>query len=303
MSKNWFEQRSTTRRLRLLAMQIRQLPFSHARGVERLLAQLNEGLRDGNLDQVAQLNDKLARFLEESAMAYERATAAQAHCFPPSTSQSPESEEPLSAPAHVDAPCAPPILLPTLGFAAEPQLSRYVVSSTTLAEAHAYLTQHRPGSRTESEFMLAATGLVVDGARTLEHLIEVKMSHQSFGQASFDMQAFMTIAVSLYEHDQHLHAVFHSHRFDGPPSPSDTDIRLQGILEEGGYPAIQAVFSEDGYVRFFANQRLFGIEIHGSGVEPVDGHPNTFHILQFNTLPHPTVAAAARGRSDGVRPL
>lgn len=183
------------------------------------------------------------------------------------------------------------------------KIHRYVISSATLAEAHAYLTQHRPGARSEPEYMLAVTGILVDSVRTLERLIEVRMSQQSSGRASFDMQAFMEIALTLYEHGQHLHAVFHSHRFAGPPAPSGTDTRLQGILEEGGYPAIQAVFSEDGWVRFFANNRQFTIEIHGTGATVIDGHPNTFRIVQFDTLPHPAVAAAPRGRIDSLRSL
>lgn len=192
---------------------------------------------------------------------------------------------------------------PPAGGEPSPKTHRYVISTATLAEAHAYLTQHRRGAHPEPEYMLAVTGILVDDVRTLERLIEVKMNHQSAGQASFDMQAFLKIALMLYEHGQHLHAILHSHRFAGPPAPSGTDTRLQCILEEGGYPAIQAVFSEDGWVRFFANDRQFTIEIHGTGAEAIDGQPNTFRIVQFDTLPHPAVAAAARGRGGSLRSL
>ena len=298
MLRNWFNRRLTATWRGRVAGQARGLPHSHAQGVEWLLAQLNDALRDGNPARVANLNERLARFLAESALAHERAAAAQASCFLlpvslPCVSGAPSQAETLRAPA---------IPLLTDGPGQTPQPHRYVISSTTLAEAYAYLTQHLPGRRTEPEFMLAVTGIQVDGVRTLERLIEIRMDHQSFGQASFDMQAFTKIALSLYEHNQHLHAVFHSHRFKGLPMPSGTDIRLQDILEEA-YPAIQAVFSEDGYVHFFSNKRRFAIEIHGTGVKPIDGHPNTFRIVQFSALPHPALAAAARGRGDGVRPL
>ena len=102
------------------------------------------------------------------------------------------------------------------------------------------------------------------------------------------MQDFTRIAVSLHEHGQALHAIFHSHRFTGPPHPSGTDDRLQRIIEEGGYPAIQAVFSEDGYVRFFARQRKFAVEVHGKGVKSVER--DLFRIVQFSALPHPASA-------------
>jgi len=298
MLGDWFRQWLTARWRDRVAGRAHALPHSHAQGVEWLLAQLNDALRDGNPARVANLSERLARFLAESALAHERAAAAQASCFPLPASLPPASGA-LSQAETLRAPAVP---LLTDGPGQTSQIYRYDISSTTLAEAHAYLTQRLPGRRTEPEFMLAVTGIEVDGVRTLERLIEVKMDHQSFGQASFDMGAFTKIALALYEHDQHLHAVFHSHRFGGVPAPSGTDTRLQDILEEA-YPAIQAVFSEDGYVRFFANKRRFAIEIHGTGVRPVDGHPNTFRIVQFSTLPHPAIAAAARGRGDGVRPL
>ena len=149
--------------------------------------------------------------------------------------------------------------------------------------------------------MLAVTGLKRDHMLTLEHLIEVRLATQSGGQASFDMQDFTRVAVSLHEHGQALHAIFHSHRFSGPTHPSGTDDHLQRILEEGGYPAIQAVFSEDGYVRFFARQRQFAVEVHGKGVERVEKY--LYRIIHFSTLPHPALATQGATRGDSLRSL
>ncbi len=285
----WFRQR----RQRRVAGEVERLPGRHAQGVALRLEEQGEALRWGNAAEVAQATEALEQYLESSAAARTLAGRALASCVAePGAAVSGEKPPGLTGAAAQVAPRS--------SLAAAPY--RYVISSSTLAEAYAFLVQHLPGSRSEPEFMLAVTGVVVDGVRTLERLIEVPMDHQSFSQASFDMQAFNKIANLLYEHDQHLHAVLHSHRFSGPPAPSGTDKRLQTTLEEG-YPAIQAVLSEDGYVKFFANQRPFAIEIHGKGVTPVDGQPNTFRIVQFSTLPHASPAAAARGRGDGVRPL
>jgi hypothetical protein len=167
---------------------------------------------------------------------------------------------------------------------------RYCISSTTLAEAFAYLTRRLPGADGEPEWMLAVSGLKVGGIRTLENLIEVQLSSQSIAQAAFDINDFTRVAVILHEHDMGLHAIFHSHRFKGPPHPSGTDNTLQRILEEGGYPLIQAVFSEDGYVRFFA-RRPFSLDIHGKGVMPIEQELYLYRILQFDTLPHPATQA------------
>ncbi len=184
-----------------------------------------------------------------------------------------------------------------------PAFDTYWVSSATLAEAYRFLTQRLPATGQEPEWMLAVTGLKNGHVRTLEHLIEVKLASQSPGQASFDMQDFTRIAVSLHEHGQALHAIFHSHRFSGPPHPSGIDDRLQRILEEGGYPAIQAVFSEDGYVRFFARQRRFAVEVHGKGVTCVDRERCLYRIVHFSTLPHPSLASRGDERGERVRPL
>jgi hypothetical protein len=163
----------------------------------------------------------------------------------------------------------------------------YWVSSAVLAEAYAYLTQHLPDVNSEPEWMLAVSGLRQGKERlTLEKLIEVPMSLQTPGNAAFSMQDFARIAITLSEHGQALHAIFHSHRMRGPQSPSGTDWRLQGKLDQAGYPAIQAVFSEDAYVRFFAN-KPFTLDIAGKGIENVDPDKHLYRITKFGTLPSP----------------
>jgi hypothetical protein len=274
------------------------MPGRYAQGVAFLIGQQNEALRRGDAEALAKAGERLARFMAASVAAASGAAQAQASCRERPPALAAEIAEPMAraagpAPASQAAPTS--------------TTNRYSIASATLAEAYAYLVQHLPGTKQEPEFMLAVSGTMVDEVRTLDRLIEVRMDCQSFGQAAFDMQDFTRIAVALFEHGQELHAVFHSHRFGGVPTPSGTDMRLQSVLEEGGeqsgYPAIQAIFSEDGYVRFFAKERPFRIEIHGTGVRPVDGQPNTFRIVQFSTLPHPAPAAATAGRGDGVRSL
>lgn len=160
----------------------------------------------------------------------------------------------------------------------------YWISSATLAEAYRYLVRKLPGGRGEPEWMLAVTGIrLADGTRTLEKLIEIKLAGQSAVRASFDMADFTRVAVLLHEHGQALHAILHSHRFAGQPGPSGVDLALQAQLEAGGYPAIQAVFSEDGYVTFFGGQRPWAIRVHGQGVAQVG--PRSWRITERETLP------------------
>ena len=179
----------------------------------------------------------------------------------------------------------------------------YWISSTTLAQAYAYLTQALPTTGEEPEWMLAATGIHVGNIRTLETLVEIKLEMQSIGGASFDMSAFRRVAQHLYAHGQALHAVLHSHPTRGHPHPSQTDWRLQRILEQGGYPAIQAVFSRDGYVQFYAKERRFTVKVDGKGAQHVLGKEGLFHISERGALPNVrTWSECIDGRND-VRPL
>lgn len=178
----------------------------------------------------------------------------------------------------------------------------YVVSPVTLAQAFAHLTPRLPESGEEPEGMLAVTGVQQGGWRTLEHLIDVPLAKQSAATASFDMRQFARIAITLYEKGLALHAIFHSHRFAGQPQPSSVDWRLQDLLDQGGYPAIQAVFSEDGYVRFFA-RRPFSVTVAGKGVQCVDQAASLFKLFHFDTLPGPGDALAHRPAGAALRPL
>lgn len=182
-----------------------------------------------------------------------------------------------------------PVYLPTYqppapAAAAKPtDNTTYWISSATLATAYQYLLQKLPNGG-EPEWMLAVTGIKLpNGTRTLEHLMAIKLNRQNGVQAAFDMADFTRVAVMLHEHGQALHAILHSHRFAGPPGPSGVDLALQRQLDGGGYPAIQAVFSEDGYVRFFAGAKPWQVQVHGSGVESCG--PGLWRIVERSVLP------------------
>jgi hypothetical protein len=197
-----------------------------------------------------------------------------------------------------DVRLLPPQSVPTPGS----QVPAYLISSATLAEAFAYLTKEVPGAEEQPEWMLGVTGILVDGKRTLERLLDIPLDIQSWARASFNMQEFARVLILLDAMGLALHSIFHSHRFAGKPRPSQTDWRLQEILDQGGYPAIQAVFSEDGYIRFFA-RRPFHITVSGKGVECVDQASSLYRLVQFDTLPNPGPTPAPRRESVALRPL
>ena len=262
----------------LVERQAQAIALARAAGVSCHLKRLDTALREGNTHLAKHHEAALRQFLEETEDALRLAQEVQKGFAPP------------VAETKLPAPTPQPV-------------ATYWISATVLAEAAAYLTQHLPGAQGEPEWMLAVTGLQWDEVYTLEHLIEVELATQSGAQASFNIEDFTRIAMILYERGQKLHAIFHSHRWGGPPHPSNVDDRLQRILEQGGYPAIQAVFSEDGYVRFFSRRRAFTVGVCGKGVISVDAEPNLFRIVHFDTLPRPTARVRISRRDDGVRSL
>ncbi|MCS7222651.1 MAG: hypothetical protein RML36_07885 [Anaerolineae bacterium] len=257
--------------------ELQRLEAAKREGIARRLALLKRALQAGSVPDVIHHQMELERLCQT----VERMPALQRQVYQ-------ALGEPEPPPASTSEPKA------------NQAFDLYWISSATLAEAYRFLTQCLPATGQEPEWMLAVTGIRNGRIRTLEHLIEVKLASQSAGHASFDLQDFTRIAVTLHEHGQALHAIFHSHRFAGPPHPSGIDDRLQRLLEEGGYPAIQAIFSEDGYIRFFARQRRFAIQVHGKGVICLDRARRLYRLVHFGTLPHPTLGEE---RGDAVRPL
>lgn len=253
-----------------IVRQLAALDRDRATGIARKVARLNRALREADAPEIQrhqQVITDYLRVVEGSS----GVVAEIAH-----------KQLPSPAPAAPPAPTVPQ--LPPPPAATTPV---YWVSSTVLAEAHGYLTQPVPAVDSAPEWMLAVSGLRPEGARfTLEQLIAVDLDLQTPGNASFNMQDFARIAITLSQHGQALHAIFHSHRLRGPQSPSATDWRLQARLDQAGYPAIQAVFSEDGYVRFFA-RKPFHVAVIGKGVETIHADQKLYRITHFGTLPNP----------------
>ena len=140
----------------------------------------------------------------------------------------------------------------------------YTASKLFLDECLSYLTQGR------AEWMRAVTGIRLGNYYTLERMIHLDLETQSAARATADMDSVFRALLSLADSGHALHAVFHSHRSRGMPGPSSIDKALQQRLDRGGYPAIQAIFSEDGFVRFFGGQEPFEVKVYGTGVEKVN---------------------------------
>lgn len=221
------------------------IEISCAAGVRKALQQFNGSLRKADVQGAAAAAERIRTLhtLSEEMKALVNAYLSESLTFE-------KTEE------HHLPPAQYPVTIPV-----------YCVSSMTLHECYRYLVQKKPGTNEEPEWMLAVTGLRIGPFLTLEHWLEFELAEQSWAQAAADMKAFTQLMLELDEYGQALHALFHSHRLNGPPRPSGIDMNLQETLEQASYPAIQAVFSQDGYVRFFARARPFEMLVYGQEIQ------------------------------------
>lgn len=144
----------------------------------------------------------------------------------------------------------------------------YLTEYRFLKEAFHFLTKSK-----EEAFCLV-TGPECDGNLfTLTRMLEPKMKRQSIGGAEPDFGSLNQMLVEMDEIEgNHLISYFHSHPGKGAGStqPSGIDRRTQEKFERGGYPVVGAIFSRDGYVRFFSHDRKFQVKASGKGGEQID---------------------------------
>lgn len=152
---------------------------------------------------------------------------------------------------------------------------RFVVDSLFLAGAKRFLIGKHPdqaaGVRERFHYV---TGIRVDRQTyVLTHLIPVDYSDQSAVYLRVDDSSNIVALASLDRWGTPLVAHFHSHPGRGPGAtfPSGTDRRFQERLERGSHIAIGAIYSQDGYVRFFAgDDSRFEVRVFGNQIKEIE---------------------------------
>ena len=146
---------------------------------------------------------------------------------------------------------------------ARPSGHRYVVSSLFLHQCFRDLTAD------QDEQFFFITGSEIEGQFVLDQKAEFQHSKRSIIGVVGNMSATHRLLIRLEQFGHRLLAHFHSHPGNGAAAthPSGTDEGFQRRLESAGYPTVAAIFSRDGYVRFFRLDQDLHIEIHGTGVE------------------------------------
>jgi hypothetical protein len=140
---------------------------------------------------------------------------------------------------------------------------KYLVSSRFLTQCFRELTVDA------AEQFFFVTGPEVAGMRVLAQRVEFPHDKRSVVGVTGNIAATHDLLIRLEQHGHRLLAHFHSHPGLGPDStkPSGTDRHFQQRLEQAGYPTLAAIFSRDGYIRFFRLSDTFSVHIHGMGVE------------------------------------
>lgn len=161
---------------------------------------------------------------------------------------------------------------------AENKAPLYLVNSLFLHECFQCLTK---GSDEAIHFV---TGSELGRIITLDKVVNFKIEAQSSVFVKGNVQSTHKVLIDLEKYGHKLYGWFHSHPGRGPGAtlPSQTDTSHQERLERGGYPAIGAIFSRDGQIRFFSLKREFRITIHGKGVECVDERQKLFCLAEVS---------------------
>lgn len=150
----------------------------------------------------------------------------------------------------------------------EPKQNLYLTDYEFLTNCYNYLTQ------TKDEGFCLVTGPEIDGRiYTLSRRIEPKMKRQGPAGAEPDLGSLNRLLEKIDEgYGEHLSGYFHSHpgRGKGSTIPSSIDFDTQEKLERGGYPVVGCIFSRDGYLRFYSDERDFHLNLSGNGGEQVD---------------------------------
>ncbi len=153
---------------------------------------------------------------------------------------------------------------------------RYVVSSLFLDQCFRELTAD------QNEQLFFITGSELDGQYVLSQKLEFLHEKRTALAVVGNMNSTHRLLIKLEQFGHRLLAHFHSHPGNGAgaTNPSGTDQNFQKRLETAGYPTVAAIFSRDGYIRFFRLDENLEVKIHGSGVEQVGKH--TFRLTNIN---------------------
>jgi len=151
----------------------------------------------------------------------------------------------------------------------------YLIPSLFLRDSFKLLN-HR-----DVESLHFVTGPEVARVKILDQIVPFNLEQQNVVYAKGEVAAIRNVLIQLNEDKFRLWGYFHIHPGVGANAtlPSGTDLNLDRLLDNGSYEAIGAIFSRDGFIRFFSC-REFKIQIYGEGVEKID--EKLYHLVKVS---------------------
>ena len=149
--------------------------------------------------------------------------------------------------------------------ARDDQETTYLVGSLFLYDCHRELI------RGPNEHMHYVTGLKLGSILTMDRIISFGLDAATPVFAQGNLASSHEALMGLTRFGHRLHGLFHCHPGKGKEAtrPSQIDLDTQERQERGKYPVIGAIFTKDGFVRFFSVSNRFHIVAYGDGVEHV----------------------------------
>lgn len=153
----------------------------------------------------------------------------------------------------------------------------FVVSSMFLRDSYNLLNIDK---RVESLHFI--TGPRLGNVSVLDRIVNFEKERQTPVFAKGSSDSVSEVLIELARHEHKLHGCFHVHPGNGEGStmPSSIDLKLQQNFDRGGYKVVHAIFSRDGYVRFYSSLD-FEIEIYGKGLE-VKNHGELYRFTEVD---------------------
>lgn len=142
----------------------------------------------------------------------------------------------------------------------------FVMGSLFLHDSFDFLNARRV------ESLHFVTGPQLGNTAVLDRIVDLELEIQTLAFAKGNSRSIRMALIKLGAYEHKLQGCFHIHPGVGTGStmPSSVDLRLQETLDRGGYEVLGAIFSRDGFLRFYSSVD-FEIQVYGKGVEQIDG--------------------------------